>query len=239
MRQDHSDQLRPDIDIYYFSLDVSSSERTRLFQFLDESERQRAARYHFDVHRFRFISGRGKLREILADIVNCQPEDIIFGFTEFGKPGIKYPVRSNNIQFNVSKSSVMGAVAVSQGIQIGLDIEQVNADGIADCDLIVESEFTGDEIKWYQKHGADERPAAFYRLWTCKEAYLKALGSGLNDSLDRFNVTIGGELPIISYTELEPGINSAFTLYQKAFSGDFVFCLASKNKYCQIRMIAL
>ncbi len=236
MKQKNSYQLLHNVDIYYFSLDDSGSERERLFQFLDEAEKQRAARYKFDIHRFRFISGRGKLREVLARVVKCQPEEVIFGSGEFGKPYIKQTDKSNNIQFNVSKSSAMGAVAISQGMQIGLDIEQIKHNGISDCDLIVEKEFTDDEIKWYQQHDSKNRLIAFYALWTCKEAYLKALGSGLNDSLDRFTVSLKEEQPNISNTELESVISSAFSLYQDKISDDYIVCLATK-KPCQVRSI--
>jgi 4'-phosphopantetheinyl transferase len=236
MRQDNSNQLRPDIDIYYFSLDVSSSERTRLFQFLDESERQRAARYRFDKHRHRFICGRGSIREILAGRAKCQPQSIRFEVNEFGKPSIHEPGFSSHIQFNASSSEMLGAIAISTSHSLGFDIEQIKPDKGQEFELIVKNEFTSDEYKWYEKQTFAKRDKAFYTLWTCKEAYLKALGIGLNGGLNSFSIDLSGDRAVVKYTNLESSQESSLFLYPVDTDEEVAACLAVAAENCQIQI---
>ena len=216
-----------DVDIVYFSLDDHISERERLYRLLSNDEKQRAQRYHFDKHRHRFISGRGKLREILAGKGKCKPEEIIFGLGEFGKPYIREPACLTSLQFNASSSGLIGAIAITHDLQLGFDIEQVKVEKGRDFDLIVQTEFTSEEFDWYWLHeNSVKRQLAFYMLWTCKEAYLKALGIGLNGKLDSFSMNLLASNPVISFTELEPSNESALTLYQFEIADDVIACLA-------------
>ena len=97
-------------------------------------------------------------------------------------------ISPKGVFFNLSHSGEWTVVAVSDG-EVGVDIQQVKP---ADMRL-AKRFFTEDE--WRQIEGAGENSLGlFYRLWTVKEAYLKALGTGLNRPLNSFSVrlTAGG-----------------------------------------------
>ncbi len=223
------------IEIICFSLDSDDEKRQWLYQYLSDDEKQRAARYRFDKHRHRFITGRGTIREILAGLGKCPPQAISFELNKFGKPAFCEPESSRHIQFNASSSAMMGAIAISEGIALGFDIEKIKSTKGVDNDLIVKNEFTRDEYDWYIKHRDSDRTRIFFEFWTCKEAYLKALGIGLSGELDSFSIDLTGQQPSISYTGLERGEQSVLSLHQFNIPEKFVACLALPEKNSQIK----
>ena len=227
-----------DVNIFYFCLDDRPRERERLYLLLSDDEKQRASRYRFDVHRHRFISSRGKLREILAVNSECRPEEINFGSGEYGKPYIRSPVGLRHIHFNASASGPIGAVAISTSTSLGFDLEKITNGEERDFDLIIKNECTNEEYDWYMRClDKTERNQAFYALWTCKEAYLKALGVGLNNELAGFSVNFVGDRPFISYTRLEDNNKSDLFLYQMKITDGSIACLALAKADCNIKTI--
>ena len=223
------------IDIVYFPLDLDDKKRQSLYELLSDDEKQRVARYRFDKHRHRFICGRGSIREILADRAKCQPQSIRFEVNEFGKPSIHEPGFSSHIQFNASSSEMLGAIAISTSHSLGFDIEQIKPDKGQEFELIVKNEFTSDEYKWYEKQTFAKRDKAFYTLWTCKEAYLKALGIGLNGGLNSFSIDLHANRAVVKYTNLESSHVSSLFLYPVDTDEEVAACLAVATKNCQIQ----
>lgn len=214
------------IEIVVFSLDCDDEKRAQLYRSLSADEKRRAAAFHFDRHRRRFVTGRGRIREILAARCGCSPREIGFSLNRFGKPSLYAPSRAANLRFNASSSELLGAIALATGAEIGLDIEKFAPGRIDDCDLIVRQHFARDEREWFRNLGS-ERERAFFRLWTCKEAYLKALGVGLSEELDRFSIDLRGDSPSIARTELENGGQSGLSLFQFDLGDGYIACLAA------------
>ena len=214
------------VDIILFELEGDSSRLGLLYQQLSEDEKLRAARFRFDKHRNRFIFGRGSIREILADRVSCQPREVSFELNQFGKPKLSGLQHGRCLEFNASSSECLGAIAISELFALGLDIEKIKKNGLKDFDLVVKSEFTKPEIDWYQQQDDEHRILAFYRLWTCKEAYLKALGIGLSGKLNSFMIELDGPEPIVRETSLEDSGQSKYFMFQRTLIDDYIACLA-------------
>jgi 4'-phosphopantetheinyl transferase len=131
---------------------------------LDDLERERAARFRFEEHRKRFIAAHVALRRILSRY--HQP--VRFATGEFGKPHlIDSPVR-----FSMSHSGDLGLYAVALETEVGIDVERVSER--ADAVSLALRFFPPEEAAAV---AAD--PACFLRIWTRREAYLKALGIGI------------------------------------------------------------
>lgn len=209
-----------------FSLEGAADELQDLYRLLSEDEIRRAARYRFDRHRNRFIAGRGRIRQILAAEGNCSPRDIVFELNPYGKPAIEKPEPLSNVCFNASSSDTLGAIAIANGIALGLDIEKIKPANHRDYDMIAKNEFSSDEHAWYERHGYPERLRVFFELWTCKEAYLKALGIGLSGKLDSFSINLDENEPRIDRTDLEPGSSTSFSLRRLDIHAEFAACLA-------------
>ena len=152
---------------------------------LSPDELERAARFHFPQDRGRFIARRGILRQILSSYVGIPPAELKFQYAECGKPHlaekqINPPSAIRHPQFSVSHSNGLALFAVSAR-PVGVDLEHIRSD-FSFMD-IARRFFHEEEIRYLDSLTVGDQPRAFFSLWTRKEAYLKALGLGLNASL--------------------------------------------------------
>lgn len=146
-------------------------------EFLDGAERQRAQRYLGPRDRARFAASRAGLKLILAGYLGTDPASLRFAFSTDGRPQLAYASpRLPEFNFSLSRSGNLALVAVALG-GVGADAEQiVPRPGLAD---LVAATFGAREASCI-KGGCSGSPLrSFYRHWTGKEAFLKALGSGL------------------------------------------------------------
>jgi len=134
---------------------------------LSPDERERAARFRFDEHRARFIRGRAALRRILARYTGAGPAGIAFEYNRFGKPEL---AGAPGLRFNTSHSAGRQMVAVARR-EVGIDVERVRS-GFRFEDIV--KRFLPPEDA-----AAASSAEAFFRVWTRREAFLKATGRGL------------------------------------------------------------
>lgn len=152
---------------------------------LDEEERDRATRFHLDRDRKLFVLGRAFLRCLLARYTGTHPAHIRFKQNQYGKLFLEHPVSS--VQFNVAHSGDCIIHAIAQGAEVGVDVETIR--DFAEPDTI-SSYFAPGEQEWLLAADLHERNTGFFTLWTCKEAYIKALGLGLSKPLNSFGISL-------------------------------------------------
>ncbi|WP_170139378.1 4'-phosphopantetheinyl transferase family protein [Larkinella arboricola] len=139
---------------------------------LSTDEQHRAQRYFHEKDRNRFLVTRGLLRLLLGQCIHQKPSEIQF-VTHGKKPGLP---AGCNWHYNVSHSGDWALIAVSTH-PVGIDIEKIDSD-FRFQDIVPEV-FSPDEQRYLQKHSAAR--TLFYRLWTRKEALVKATGQGIDD----------------------------------------------------------
>ncbi|MHC5211448.1 MAG: 4'-phosphopantetheinyl transferase family protein [Planctomycetota bacterium] len=178
------------IDLWTWPLDVDAAERERLARFLSDDELARAQRFHFARDSERHIIARGRLREILAARVSSSPGNLQFAYSEYGKPTL---VASDPPppHFNLSHSHGLAALAISDGAELGLDIEAIRPLK----EDIAGRFFSSREVAGLRALDEADQLPGFYRCWTRKEAVLKALGDGLRRPLDSFDVSLADDAP--------------------------------------------
>jgi 4'-phosphopantetheinyl transferase len=181
-------------------------------ELLSADEQGRAARYVRACDRRRFVRCRHALREILGALVKVPTASIRFRATGQGKPELDPESAlvdprglARNLHFNVSHSGGLALVGVSAGREIGVDLERVRA--IEEADRIVASFFSPGELAAFGSIAADDKPMAFMRGWTRKEAILKGLGIGLAGLAARYETWFAA-------TALEPCFNPVAPLAQ-------------------------
>lgn len=150
---------------------------------LSAAEKERAQRYRFADHQRRYQIGHGALRLILASYLNVGPTAIAFRIGPRGKP---YVV-GDGLYFNLSHSGKLALIGVATS-ELGLDVEKVRH--LESLRNIAQRHFSDGEFAKLKVLQGDQQELAFYRCWTRKEAYIKALGEGLSMSLDSFDVSI-------------------------------------------------
>ena len=173
-------------DVWIVPLSVGSDQSEILWESLSPDERARAARFAFERDRHRFVVGRGALRAILASYLGGLPGGIRFTYGEHGKPMLAESTGADGVEFNASGSEELAVCAVTVGRKVGVDIELCRP---TKDDALIEQCVSPAERHAYLALAPQERPAAFYRLWTLKEAYLKATGAGLSRPLSSLEVT--------------------------------------------------
>jgi len=142
---------------------------------LSASERARAASLRGEPLRRRYVASHAALRRLLAGIVGGSPEALQLAAGPNGKPRLPGGPR-----FSLSHSGDLGLVAIDPACEVGVDLEPVRP--VPEADEIAARWFAPEERAALHAAGADGG-AAFARLWTRREAWLKALGVGLDESL--------------------------------------------------------
>jgi 4'-phosphopantetheinyl transferase len=176
-----------EVHVWAASLEITPETSEKFSGFLCASEKERARRFKFDVHRNRFIAGRGLLRKMLGRYLNCEPSKLEFAYSAQGKPELLGEFSKSGFHFNLAHSENAALFAITRIGQIGIDIEHVRA--VKNVDDLVARFFCARENKSFQKISDEEKPAAFFNLWTRKEAILKATGEGITRSLNLVEVS--------------------------------------------------
>lgn len=170
------------VSVVAFTLDPPPGVTQALRRVLADDERARADRFHFDKHRRRYIVGRGVLRHLLGAALGLAPGRIAFDYGPHGKPA----VAGAGLAFNLSNSSDLAVIALGGGSPLGVDVERLRA--MDDADAIAQRFFSAPEVEAFRRLDPGDRDHGFFRCWTRKEAYIKAIGDGLTMPLDRFQV---------------------------------------------------
>jgi 4'-phosphopantetheinyl transferase len=145
-------------------------------QLLSADERQRAQRFRFEADRRRFVLARCALRLALARALRgIAPAAVPLRVGPHGKPEL---ATQDRLMFSLSHAGDYIALAlVGNGRRVGIDLEQHQA---VNVDRVAQDLFCPRESQWLCEGGAADAQARFNRIWTLKEAYLKASGLGLS-----------------------------------------------------------
>jgi 4'-phosphopantetheinyl transferase len=177
--------LAPDeVHVWLASLDrPSASEAATLRDLLAPDEARRADAFAAEDERRRFVVGRGLLRVLLGRYLNEAPAALRFDYGARGKPMLA----GSPVRFNLSHAGGIVLYAIALGRDVGVDVERVRS--LPDLARIARRFFSAWEADTLLRLPGGEREPAFFRCWTRKEAYVKALGRGLAVPLDAFDVS--------------------------------------------------
>lgn len=162
-----------DIIIYKIHLPKYKHLIKDLETFLSTKEYDRATKYYRKNDRNRFIVCRSLLKFVLARYTNSDIKDIVLESLPNNKP---YLTKDPNTFFNISHSGDYAVLAVSKN-PIGIDIEHINLS--FSFEKTLQYIFSVDDIVFI--NNAENKTHTFYSLWTRKEAFVKALGTGIDD----------------------------------------------------------
>jgi len=177
------------VRVLHASLEVSDDELARCRALLNDEERARADRFRFAKHARRFTVARAFLRTALGDTLGRSAESIVLELSENGKPFLA----GGELQFNLSHSHELAVMAIAE-TRVGVDVEHVRP--MPDASRLAERFFAPDEASGLRRVAEDDRDHAFFRIWTAKEAYLKARGAGIAVlPLSSFAVSLDRDAP--------------------------------------------
>jgi 4'-phosphopantetheinyl transferase len=189
-------------------------------------EMERAQRFRFSHLRESFVIARGALRYLLGRYLDVPPSRITFVYGSKGKPAL---ASVDNVQFNMTHSGTLAAVAITADCQIGIDVEQIRQ--LSDMEQIAERFFCPEETKEIMSVPPCERAHTFFRCWTLKEAYVKAVGDGLSVPLNGFQVTLQPDRPKrLVHVGNDIAAAESWTLHELCLAPDHAAALAYRDR---------
>jgi 4'-phosphopantetheinyl transferase len=161
---------------------VSPAQARRLLAELAPAERERHGRFHFARDRHQYLLAHALLRRVLSCYAPRPPASWRFVTNGYGKPALA----GEGPRFNLSHADGLVVCALANGVRLGVDVERQDRRG--DWRGLARRWLAAEEQAWLARQTEQERACAFLRLWTLKEAYVKALGLGLSASLTGFAI---------------------------------------------------
>ncbi|WP_374090519.1 4'-phosphopantetheinyl transferase superfamily protein [Methylomicrobium lacus] len=174
------------LDIRLGSLAALSSELPYYWSLLDNDERSRAHGIKNPQRQARQVEAQGRLRIMLGKAIDTPPERLRFARHAHGKP---YLPDFPDFAFNLSHTADRMAVVMSRGCRVGIDIESCKPR--ANLAALADKCFGAEEKAYWLALPEAERLHSFYRFWTRKEAFVKAVGQGLSLGLQHCVVDPG------------------------------------------------
>jgi 4'-phosphopantetheinyl transferase len=201
-------RLRPD-DVHVVRIRLDRTvDVTSLSRILDDNERRRASRCVYDRDRRRFVIAHGLTRVLLSRCLQRPPDALRFDTNPYGKPLLRDP--SSGLRFNLSHAGDVALLAISSGRELGVDVEQMRPLAVLD---LSRQFFSPNEHTTLCAWPPDGRDQAFFRCWTRKESFIKALGRGLNFPLDGFEVRVDEDgSPVLHSCDSAPGELDRWTI---------------------------
>jgi 4'-phosphopantetheinyl transferase len=221
--------------------------RIRLDQFvpavhvLDDCERARASRFTFDRDRRRFVAAHAATREVLGKMLSISPSRVRFAVGRHGKPYLFG--MSGAVRFNLSHSAERALLVVGLDRELGIDVEEMIP---ADHEGLAAAVFSTSERLALLRIAPHCQKVAFYRGWTRKESFVKAVGHGLAFPLAAFDVSLepagdqllvacrvphcGPERWTIRSVEMEPGYAAAVAVE----GGGFEVISSDVDAFCRL-----
>lgn len=169
------------LDLWRISLD-----RTVQVDVLSADEQARQQRYRFAADQRKFAVARTSLRQILAHYSHQDPAALVFDYGIYGKPRL----RDCPLQFNLSHSGEYALCGVARQV-VGVDIELLRS--MDRLDGLIRRCLAPSEQQAIAAVKSSQQSQAFLEYWTCKEAYLKATGQGISESLAAIEVDLSTE----------------------------------------------
>jgi len=127
------------------------------------------------------------MRMLLGRYLHVEPADLEFVYGPHGKPFLSGAFADSRLNFNLAHSENLALLAVTRAGMIGVDIERIRP--MDDAGQLVGRFFSARESSTFQKLPREQKNIAFFNLWTRKEAWLKAIGEGIEHLLKRVEVS--------------------------------------------------
>lgn len=185
-----------------------ANETSGLVGLLDEIERGRFEAFRREIDRSRFLTARVVAKAVLAKELGVKPGDVVLDSTcpDCGRPHGKpivvrpdgYPADRALPEMSISHSGQWIAVAVTEGLAVGVDVEQVRDVKVTEMARLT---LSASEMETFLALAEPAREAAFFTYWSRKEALLKATGRGLSIPMTKVTVTTPDQPPRVLHSE--------------------------------------
>lgn len=229
--------IKQNIAHVWFISPVSNESRiSRYLDLLDFEELTRAYNFHFKKDQLLFLTSHIALRLILGKYLNTQPDEIRYSVGKYGKPFIEKNQNPKEIFFNLSHTSKLIAIGISKNQQIGIDVE-FSKNKVSDEENLMSYISTREEFLLYTSLSASSRQNLFYKLWTRKEALLKACGLGLNLEPNCIFIKPAEKSPVVELPANDSHTISSYTVKDFNFKNTHTGAVALPRKSIRLKCL--
>lgn len=230
----HLDGVLPDDEVHVWHAQLQAWEKaaSSLFELLNTEERERASRFKFPAPRNQFVISRSLLRQALGRYLRIDARDVRFESTANGKPEL---AGNADLQFNLSHTEGVTALAITRKRRVGIDVERIRQNTEA-LDLATRF-FSTQEVQWLRSQPASDHIASFFDCWTAKEAYIKAHGQGLSMPLSGFSVLPRSQSSILELqVDDDPRESERWSIWRLDLGAGLRAALAVEGESAKIRV---
>jgi 4'-phosphopantetheinyl transferase len=189
---------------------------------LSVDEHERVARMQFPEGRHQQLVTRGMVRQVLSrHAPEVAPGDWRFERNAHGRPRIAGAPAAGDLQFNLAHTPGLVAVAVARAAEIGVDVERTDKPAPL---AVARRYFSAAEVAELGGLPLADQPRMFHRLWTLKEAYLKAIGTGVTGGLGSMTFHFGPDG--VTFERAADAAASRWEFREFDVHGDYLLALA-------------
>jgi len=206
-----------EVHVWRMPLMPDGADAARLAANLSPEEKRRRDTFVDERRRRRWALAQGALRVLLGAYTGEPPGSLRFARGCYGKPML----RSRAAAFSVSHTADLALYAVTRHSKVGIDVERIvpeRADG-----LVADAFVSAAESQHLRACAAELRAREFFRLWTRREAFLKATGTGWSAEA----------------STLDPDTLAGWWLHELPVGPDYSGVVAVEGDACEVRLLHL
>ena len=186
----YSSLKKNQIDVWLLPIegwDFTQLRESCINNLLNEQEQQRFERFRPTTKKTEFIASRLLLQHLLTKYTDCDTYQTEAVPDDMGRPFWLKNDKPIDLFFSLSHTKNMIGCTLSRHKEIGCDIESLQPRKYQK--ELTKRVFSNKEQQFYKKLPAATRSEFFYKSWTLKEAFVKALGQGLRIPLTSLSFT--------------------------------------------------
>jgi 4'-phosphopantetheinyl transferase len=219
-------------EIHIWRVKANESNAALLVSTVTDTEHAHAKCFRLPASRNEFIVARGFIRFVLSRYLGILAGSVPFREGQHGKPELASQASGPRLTFNLSHSRGVILVAITVGHEVGIDIEFLDSN--VHFNEIAGRVFSPLEERWLSQLPDDARQLNYFRCWTRKEAFVKALGEGLSDRIRQVEIVLSGGVLLPRIAGVPAGDH--WIVKDLDVGDSFVAALAVASRNCRLRL---
>ena len=198
-------------------------------------------RFHFEKDRHSYLISHALVRKVFSSYCNVKPDKWSFTNNQHGKPDISPEIKCPALKFNLSHTDGMSVCVVSLENDCGIDVENIQRKSRTFA--VADRMFAPAEVATMRSSNDGEVQRKFFEFWTLREAYVKAIGTGLGGSSKAFYFTVEeqstGERKMskIHFVPDDSSQSSAWQFVLLNLSSEHISAVALKDESIKDKML--
>lgn len=197
-----------EVHVWNYPLNIVETDMDFFYGLLSDEEKKGIDKIKLQGVRDKRVTSKAIVKDIISKYLGINSDQIKYSYNRFGKPVLPENINLPCLNFNISHSENLGIIALVKKNQIGVDVERLI--DLTDIDDIIILCFSKNEQRLFKDLEGLEKTRLFYKIWTGKEAFIKAVGKGFSFPLENisFGLNINKEIMISEISDFQENLNN-------------------------------